>query len=904
MDIVLLQETHLRKIIEFIARWSRFPFQVLAAGSSKARGTAILIRNTVRFEETASYKDPQGQFVLTKGKLDNVKVTLASVYAPNSGQILFMDTVLSKISTWGEGFWLVAGDFNYVADLQLDRTYHQGMQSILKDNTYTALHALFGKYRVVDCWRHLHATDRDYTYYSARHGVHTRLDYCLISSDAVSCLCAADIGSKTLSDHSWVSCELELHEAAPREFNWTLNKSLLDSDLIKRELADEIKACLKCNDAQHCKTSIVWDAFKATLRGVLISKATYLKRLREDERRQLYSKIQQLEWEHKEKGGKRVYANLLKERRKLEMLETETFKKNLVFLKQRYWHNLPKSLKLLAWRVKQRKLENVVHTIKTPSGTLVGTTPEILEEFERYYASLYSSTLPDTQNQTSFFNNNALISHLTEGHSAFLDAPITQEEISKAIGDMKAGKVAGPDGYPGEFFKTFWELLLPPLEATFNAILETGDMPPSWRAATIVPIPKPNKDRTLCKSYRPIALLNTDMKFFTSILARRLQSIIANYVSADQTGFIPGRSMADNVRRTLNIICHGKRNTDPSLLVSIDFEKAFDSIEFSYLKSLLAHMKFGENFRRAIDALYDHPVAKVRVNNRRTRDIDLHRGTRQGCPLSPLIFALCIEPLANWIRSSKDIVGVTAGGVEHKTSLFTDDLVVYITKPRTSLKALHDVLHEFYKVSGLKMNFEKSDIFPIKMTQAERELLTPCFSFRWVHRKWTHLGIDIPLELQQLYALNFTRTVADIKQRLNAMKTHNYSWMDRLHVVKAFIFPKFLFLFRMLPIAIPQADLNSWQRLLNDFLWSNKCHRISFRILRQTARCGGMGVPDLHLYNVAANLTTVLRMNNDPQAINWLSLELQEDRPPSCRSMIWAKNLRSQIPQGMRIMLT
>lgn len=85
----------------------------------------------------------------------------------------------------------------------------------------------------------------------------------------------------------------------------------------------------------------------------------------------------------------------MRERRKLELLETEKVKKNLIFLKQRYWHNSPKSLKLLAWRVKQRKSENVVHTIKTAAGTLVGMTPEILKEFEQYYASLYGSTLPD-----------------------------------------------------------------------------------------------------------------------------------------------------------------------------------------------------------------------------------------------------------------------------------------------------------------------------------------------------------------------------------------------------------------------------------------------------------------------------------------------------------------------------
>lgn len=262
-----------------------------------------------------------------------------------------------------------------------------------------------------------------------------------------------------------MSCDLVLHEAAPREFSWTLNKSLLESGLIKREVMDEIKAYLLCNDTQECKVSTVWDALKAMLRGVLISKATFLKRQWEDKRCQLYSTIKQLEKEHKAKGGTAIYARLLRECRKLELLETEKIKKNLVFLKQQYWHNLPKSLKLLAWTVKQRKVENVVHTLRTLSGALVGTAPEILEEFERYYASLYSSTLPDTRDQEKYFGNKTLIQQLTADHSELLDVPIMQEEIKKAIGGMKTGKAAGPDGYPAEFFKTFLNILLPPLES-------------------------------------------------------------------------------------------------------------------------------------------------------------------------------------------------------------------------------------------------------------------------------------------------------------------------------------------------------------------------------------------------------------------------------------------------------
>lgn len=134
-DVVMVQETHLRKAIDFIASRKRYPYQLLAAGSSKARGVAILLRNSVRFEEVARYKDPKGRFAFIKGKLNNELVTLASVYAPNDGQIPFLDAVFAKLTSWGEGLWLVAGDMNYVSDLAKDRTYRHGLHEVLRDET-------------------------------------------------------------------------------------------------------------------------------------------------------------------------------------------------------------------------------------------------------------------------------------------------------------------------------------------------------------------------------------------------------------------------------------------------------------------------------------------------------------------------------------------------------------------------------------------------------------------------------------------------------------------------------------------------------------------------------------------------------------------------------------------------
>lgn len=152
-----------------------------------------------------------------------------------------------------------------------------------------------------------------------------------------------------------------------------------------------------------------------------------------------------------------------------------------------------------------------------------------------------------------------------------MDDPITEDELSRAISQMKTNKAPGPDGYPTEFYKTFASTLTPIMIKKFNSIMTTGTLPPSWRDSLLVPILKPGKDATSCASYRPIALFNVDVKLFTLILSTRLQRIISRYIKKDQTGFIPARSMSDNIHQTLNLIHHSKLNKISSIILALDF---------------------------------------------------------------------------------------------------------------------------------------------------------------------------------------------------------------------------------------------------------------------------------------------------------------------------------------------
>ena len=232
---------------------------------------------------------------------------------------------------------------------------------------------------------------------------------------------------------------------------------------------------------------------------------------------------------------------------------------------------------------------------------------------------------------------------------------------------MKNNKSPGTDGIPGESYKCFKEELTPTLAKVFNYALLEGDPPKSWAEAIISVIHKEGKDPTKCEGYRPISLLCNNQKILSAILTKRIQKVITKLIHLDQTGFILGRQGSNNIRRVLNIMSHAKTKQQSSMLLSLDAQKAFDRVDWVYLNHTLEKMGFHTKFIDWVKVLYLDPKSRVRVNGCCSQFFKIKRGVRQGDNLSPLLFDICLEPLAETIRQDKCIMGVKDGrGVEHK----------------------------------------------------------------------------------------------------------------------------------------------------------------------------------------------------------------------------------------------
>ena len=198
-------------------------------------------------------------------------------------------------------------------------------------------------------------------------------------------------------------------------------------------------------------------------------------------------------------------------------------------------------------------------------------------------------------------------------------------------------------------------------------------------------------------------------------------------------------------------------------MLSLDAAKAFDSLEWSYLWKALENFGFGPLFISWVRLLYKEPRAKVRINNELSEVFHLERGTRQGCPLSPLLFALAMEPLAIMARTRADIRGFRRQMGEDRIALFADDVLFFLGDVETSLDRVMKMVGEFGQFSGLTINWEKSTLLPLDPLGPQT---FPGVSQLSVVTKLKYLGIWVTKDVTQYANTNISPLLLNLKQKM------------------------------------------------------------------------------------------------------------------------------------------
>lgn len=259
-------------------------------------------------------------------------------------------------------------------------------------------------------------------------------------------------------------------------------------------------------------------------------------------------------------------------------------------------------------------------------------------------------------------------------------------------------------------------------------------------------------------------------------------------ISPDQTGFMKGRMAADNIRRLLHVIDATSDSHGPRAVFSLDAEKAFDRIEWDYVWAVLGRMGFGDTFLGMLRTLYKGSSSSVLTGSTISQPFQLERSKRQGCPLSPLLFCLSLEPLAQAIRQSPLISPIMLHGHAHHISLYADDILLYLDNLSSSVPQVLDLFANFGSLSGYKINWMKSAMMLLN-TPAKNTPLPPHIT---LCDRFVYLGINIRPALTQVirdnFDLIFSRVRLDLQRWDRLKKPCEHNQNECVAQVQLFIF--------------------------------------------------------------------------------------------------------------------
>ncbi|GAU33774.1 hypothetical protein TSUD_393360 [Trifolium subterraneum] len=297
-----------------------------------------------------------------------------------------------------------------------------------------------------------------------------------------------------------------------------------------------------------------------------------------------------------------------------------------------------------------RRRGNAISCINANGITLEGVQP-IRQAVFSHFASHFKASTMDRPGV-----ENLLFRQLTPSEGGSLVKPFSLEEVKIAVWDCDSYKSPGPDGVNFGFIKDFWPELQVDIMRFMVEFHRNGRLSKGINSTFIALIPKVDNPHRL-NDFRPISLVGSLYKILAKVLANRLRTVIGRVISESQTAFVKDRQILDGILIANEAVDEARKSKKELLLFKVDFEKAYDSVDWGYLDAVMGRMSFPVLWRKWIKECVCTATASVLVNGSPTDEFPLERGLRQGDPLSPLLFLVAAEGLHVLMQAMEPKVG-------------------------------------------------------------------------------------------------------------------------------------------------------------------------------------------------------------------------------------------------------
>ena len=607
-DIYCLQETHFTDTEKQSIRNLWNGECIFNNYTSNAKGVAILFGKNFEYKINKHITDNEGNFIIVDITAQNQRFTLVNIYGPNLEKPIFFQKLFQYTEEVGNTEFILCGDFNLIIDPEMDCFNYKNINN---PKARDKLLEYIDTYHMIDPFRENCPQLKRYTWRRRNPIKQARLDFFLISEGLSQFTQQSKIGPSYRSDHSLVTLELSFTNTTQGKSYWKHNNSML-TELeylkimnkkimeVKKQYAvpvyntDEIENIPDEEIHFTINDQLFLDVLLMELRGQSISYCSFKKKQRNTEEKELISKITLIENNLNTNNTEEL--DILKT--DLQDIRYEKLKGNMIRSRAEYIDKGERPTKYFCGLEKHNYVSKTMQQLEKDDGTTIRDQKAILKETELYYKQLYASRDTELENidLENYIGHN--MKKLTNTQADKLEGLLTLQEISTTLKNMKNDKSPGLSGFAAEFFKVFWNKLRTFVLRSLNYGYLTGELSITQKKGIITCIPKENKPKIFLKNWRPLTLLDTVYKLASGAIANRIKLVLDDLINRDQTGFIKGRSLVENIRVIYDIMKFTEEQQIPGLILLIDFEKAFDSLSWNYLHKALQHLNFGESVRQ------------------------------------------------------------------------------------------------------------------------------------------------------------------------------------------------------------------------------------------------------------------------------------------------------------------